>query len=303
MIAIDFTGSHRKFFEIILSAYGAAGRRWLDDLPQLVDEIAEKWSLTIEKPFPNLSYNFVVPCIRSDGTQAVLKIAFCFENSEIFDEYKLLKYLDGRGAVRVFDLDENRCAMLLERLTPGENLFQLCANEPERATEIAVETLKRFQQPAAPNCNFPLLEKWTNGFARAENTEFPKMIVKKVRGIYEELNGTAAKYLLHGDFHHENILSATREPFLLIDPKGIVGGIGYDIAVFLNNLVRWQLSAPDVDSKIKNAVEKFGEVFEIEPSKLRKWAYAQMVLSALWTFEDRTGKWREELDFAEIWKV
>jgi hypothetical protein len=36
-----------------------------------------------------------------------------------------------------------------------------------------------------------------------------------------------------------------REPFLAIDPKGIVGDIGFEISVFLNNPRGWLLSNPD----------------------------------------------------------
>src|SRR3712207_7697305 len=31
-----------------------------------------------------------------------------------------------------------------------------------------------------------------------------------------------------GDFHHDNVLAARREPWLAIDPKGVVGEPAYD---------------------------------------------------------------------------
>ena len=41
--------------------------------------------------------------------------------------------------------------------------------------------------------------------------------------------------LLHGDLHHDNILTATREPYLAIDPKGLVGNRAYDVTAAMLN--------------------------------------------------------------------
>ena len=109
--------------------------------------------------------------------------------------------------------------------------------------------------------------------------------------------------LLHGDFHHENILSATRESFLAIDPKGIVGDIGFDISVFLLNHAKWLENEPNFLEKLNEAINKFSESFNLTPVNLRKWVYTFSVLSALWTFEENSDNWRNELDFAEIWDV
>jgi streptomycin 6-kinase len=39
--------------------------------------------------------------------------------------------------------------------------------------------------------------------------------------------------LLHGDFHHANILSAEREPWLAIDPLPMIGDPAYDCVQYL----------------------------------------------------------------------
>lgn len=42
---------------------------------------------------------------------------------------------------------------------------------------------------------------------------------------------------MHGDLHHENILSSVREPWLAIDPKGLIGESEYEVISFLLNNV------------------------------------------------------------------
>ncbi|MEJ7861583.1 MAG: aminoglycoside phosphotransferase family protein [Pyrinomonadaceae bacterium] len=126
----------------------------------------------------------------------------------------------------------------------------------------------------------------------------------KARRFYEQLSfASKHKFLIHGDLHHENILSAFREPFLAIDPKSIVGDIGYEISVFLNNHL-WRLASDtNVQEKLSVAVRQFSEAFAIQPQDLRKWAFAQMVLSAWWTFEENGKNWQTDLTLAEIWEV
>ena len=294
----------RKFTEVILGAFRAEGRRWLESLPQIIGEIEENWSVKIdEKPFPNLSYHYVAPCICADKSRAVVKIGFPGEAANILNEVKTLKYMNG-SLVKLLRFDEKRFAMLLEKLVPGENLKTACKDNDSKAVEIAIETMSKFWRKPPENHDFPMLEKWFDGLKEAERINFAPEYTKKALAFFEALNSPAdSKVLLHGDFHHENILSAEREPFLAIDPKGIVGNIGYDLTVFLINHAHWLAGKPDFQNRLDNAVGKFSEAFQIEPPDLRKWTFAHSVLSAWWTFEENCENWKRELAFTEIWKV
>lgn len=41
--------------------------------------------------------------------------------------------------------------------------------------------------------------------------------------------------LLHGDFHHDNILLGNDGEYIIIDPKGVIGDPVFDIARFILN--------------------------------------------------------------------
>jgi streptomycin 6-kinase len=159
-----------------------------------------------------------------------------------------------------------------------------------------------WRKPPAEN-NFPALEDWFANLVVAEKNGFPASPAARARNFFDELNEAGEKMLLHGDFHHENILSATRAPFLAIDPKGIVGGIGYDVAVFMINHANWLKNEPDLPEKLNRTIGKFAAAFAIEPQNLRKWIFAHTVLSASWSFEGNSENWKDELAFAEIWNV
>ena len=63
-----------SFSQTIVELYKDQGRAWLQALPALLDELAETWSLTLQSHFTNLSFNYVTPALRADGTPAVLKV-------------------------------------------------------------------------------------------------------------------------------------------------------------------------------------------------------------------------------------
>lgn len=295
----------RKFTEVILGAFREEGMRWIERLPQIIGELEKNWSLKIDKkPFPNLSYHYVAPCLCADESEAVVKIGFPGEAAYILNEVKMLKFMNGGRLVKLLRFDEKRFAMLLEKLTPGENLKTVCLDDDSKAVEIAIKTMKKFWRKPPENHDFQMLEKWFDGLMEAERINFAPEYTRKALTFFEKLNAPAdSQMLLHGDFHHENILSAEREPFLAIDPKGIVGNIGYDITVFLINHANWLAGKPDFQEKLDDAIGKFSEAFEIEPQDLRKWTFAHSVLSAWWTFEENCENWKHELAFTEIWKV
>ena len=291
-----------KFVRLMTESHGAKGTRWLTELPAIINEIEENWSLKAGKPFENLSYHFVAPCKLTNGGEAVLKIGFPEENSPVFNEAETLKLYDGNGAVRFLRRDEKRFALLLEKLSPGEHLLRVFSQKPEKTVETAIEILRKLRRKPPEKHNFVFLKDWFAGFEKAETTSFPKDILKKARSFYDELS-KAENFLIHGDFHHENILSAERERFLVIDPKGIVGQTGYEISVFLNTHVWWLKNDADLREKLNDSVIKFGEAFEIPPQNLGKWAYAQAVLSAWWTFEENGKNWQTDLALADVWEV
>lgn len=292
-----------RFTRNALDLCGESGENWLKELPRIIEELEAKWSVRAEKPFENLSYNYVAPCVCENG-EAVLKIALPLNNPEIYNEAKFLQTADGKGAVKLLETDISRRAILLERLSPGANLKEVCREDEAEAVTIAIQVMRKILKQPPENSVFLRLEDWFKGFEKAANTKFPGEYIFKARDFYEELsNDPKSKFLIHGDLHHENILSAGREPFLAIDPKGIVGDIGYEIGVFLNNHLWWLASEPDLKEKLSEAVRQFSEAFEIEPRDLIEWAFAQIVLSAWWAFEENGDNWKMDLELTEIWDL
>src|SRR4051812_47857909 len=106
-----------NFIKNITSTFGADGVEWLKHLPATLDACAQQWSLTIGPHFSNLSYNYVAPALRADGSATILKLSV--PNGEARTELNALRLYDGRGICRLLDFDEAQGALLLESLKPG----------------------------------------------------------------------------------------------------------------------------------------------------------------------------------------
>ena len=79
----------------------------------------------------------------------------------------------------------------------------------------------------------------------------------------------------------------------------MIGNIGYEISVFLNNHLEWIENKQDIGS----AVDKFSKEFEISRRTLKNWAYVQRVLAVWWGFEDSGNYSEKYLECADVWKT
>ena len=294
-----------NFVKNTIALCGERGKIWLETLPQIIANLEDSWSITAGKHFRNLSFNYVATATLPDGEPAVLKIGLPLDDVEIFGEAKYLQTLDGNGAARLLQFDRKAQAALLERLQPGATLKSVCKKDQSRTVQVTIDILKRIIRPVpSDQSDFVQLDRWFSGLKRHAGTNFPEDYAVKALSFYEELSqDTKNIFLIHGDLHHDNILSAKREPFLVIDPKGIIGHIGYDIGVFLNNHHNWLEWNTRLEGKLDKAVADFASAINIGEMEIRKWAYCQMVLSWWWTFDEMPDTFGGELGLSDIWKV
>lgn len=280
---------------------GTAGEAWLARLPQLLAECAERWSLTLGAPYERLSYNFVNRVVRSDGSPAVLKVGI--PDKERISEIAALDAFEGEGMVLLFEADPEVGASVIERLEPGEPLNHLTeAGDDDAATRIAAALMRVFWRPA-PDGPFPTVGDWASGLMRLRERfgggtgPLPPDLVASAETAFADLSAAGPPMLLHGDLHHGNILSARREPWIAIDPKGLVGAPGYDAGNFLRSNLE---TLPDPKAALIRRIDILCGELDMEREDLRRWSLAQAVLSAWWTIEDHGDGWQETIEVARV---
>ncbi|HEX6348097.1 MAG TPA: aminoglycoside phosphotransferase family protein [Candidatus Dormibacteraeota bacterium] len=197
------------------------------------------------------------------GADAVLKINFAFREDSTY-EADALRLFAGDGAVRLLR-DDGRGALLLERLDPGRSLWSL----PEvAANEVAASILRRVWRAPPPDSRYPTLEAAAHRWRR----RLPGEIADLIPGLLED---PTAPVVLHQDFHHGNALAGVREPWLMIDPKPMVGDPAYDLAPLVRDR-RAELAAdPDPARRLRRRLDQLCELTEIDRRRARDWAIVQ----------------------------
>ncbi len=293
-----------RFTRIIEETFGHKGSLWLNNLPEIISECERLWSLEVGHPFASLSYNYVAPATSSNGKEFVLKIGV--PRSEIGREIAALRLYDGRGSVRLIDSNPELGLLLLERIKPGSMLIERCPEYDEEATRIAACIMQRLWQTVTSDHSFKPIEDWFQGLVKLRKTfdggfgPFPKNLVEAAESLYIELSRSMDDpVLLHGDLHHYNILASTRESWLAIDPKGVIGEAACEVGALLRNpldLLTW----PDLDCIIERRVAIFKETLGFDHQRIVGWGIAQAVLSAWWSHENSDPNWQRMLPVANL---
>lgn len=247
-----------------------SGAAWLAGLPHRVAELEERWSLELGPPFAHDGYTAVVlPARREDGTAAVLKLTF--PHMEGRDEAAGLLFWDGDGAVRLLEQADEGRAMLLERCVPGHDLRDLQAGEQMRL--LAGLARRLWRRPPDGDSFRPLAEMisyWSEETLRDEARWPDPALVREGLAAWAELSRPRPDdVLLATDLHAGNVLSAEREPWLVIDPKPFLGDPAYDATQHLFDLQE-RLSADPVP-----LIGLFADLLEVPRDRARAWLFAR----------------------------
>lgn len=259
----------------LLEIYRASpdGLAWLERLPHLLRDLEQRWSLTVGPPFDGaeVSTAWVAPVRCADGSSAVLKVVF--PHMEGKHEIAGLRVWDGDGTVRVLEADESVWAMLLERCEPGTRLRSL----PEDEQDVVIAALLRrlWLEPPAHHQFRQLsvmVESWVEETLVDEARWPDPGLVREGLGVFAELVQARAaddEVLLATDLHAGNVLSAKREPWLVIDPKPFVGDPAYDATQHLMNCEARMHTAPH------ETIARFAGLLDVDTDRVRLWMFAR----------------------------
>ena len=282
---------------------GEAGALWLQSIPELIATYEKQWSLRVLSPYP-LSYNYVAPCICADGSHAVLKIGFP-QDREFQTEIEALSVFQGEGIVKLLQADRASGVILLERVIPGVPLSVM--QDDEEATRILASVMKRLWKPLPANHCLITLAEWTKAIPRflqhyrGTSAPFPIYLVDKAEQLFAELIASSAEpVLVHGDLHHDNVLSSQRTAWLAIDPKGVAAEPAYETAAMLRNPQFKLQHTPDLKNLLLRRILILSEELHIEPQRILRWGLAQTVLSGVWSAEDEGRYWEHAISVAEV---
>src|SRR5579859_1221694 len=241
-----------------MSADYGAGWQWepAKRLERVAHEVALAWGLHLGPRYEWARFSFAAPA----GDRAVLKLTPP-EDDEADHEGDALAFWAGRGAVRLLRRDRRRRALLIERCVPGHDASAIDDGE---AIRIALDTGRQLWRPASER---PFLRAgevmagWLDDLA--QDSDHPYVAVAQER--FEAI-GPRHDVLVHGDFHHHNLLRHAGR-WLAIDPKPLIAEPEFDVVTLLWNPVHLEITAEMTERRIAQLAAG-----GLDEGRIRDWA-------------------------------
>lgn len=253
----------------------------------LPDRLAERWAIgkaVLIADTPS-SLIFRVKRIGLDG--AVVKI---LKPDGLHERpgMAFLEWRSGHGAVRMIDRLDDAC-LLEDAGTLLLRDYRLQHGEAA-ANTIIVDVLAKLHSTsdiAWPDELTPLQQHFGPLFMRASRQTDPRLANPlRLAAAYAGRLLSDQQHIrpLHGDLHHDNIISGGPRGWLAIDPQGLIGDPAYDVANIFGN----PLNAIDdiLDpARIANLAVLFSDAIGCTQDKILRYAAAHAGLSICWSLQ------------------
>jgi streptomycin 6-kinase len=252
-----------------------------------IDAAAELWNLGEIEPVADTPGSLVYRARTFDGGSVIAKLL----KPRGIEELAGMDYLAwrrGNGAVRLIARQDNACLLEDAGLVTLED-FRANHGE-EAATKLFADVLTALHAPSlhSPPAGLTPLARHFRGLTERAAPAHPDhaddLIWAAVlaRDLLANQNPVIP---LHGDLHHENIISHDGTKWRAIDPHGLIGDPAYDAANFFGN----PLGRPDITSnadRILAIAVVTAQKTGWPESKILQYAACHAALSACWSIDD-----------------
>jgi len=303
----------------ITNLFGEKGKIWLNNLPEITNKLSEIFNLSDLSAYNNLSYNYLLKGFqtrenKTKKTKYPIALKISYEQNMIQDEINALKHFNGRGCVAIISDNSEYHALLLEQVIPGttlkshylENIPESIDNSMDYYADI-INDIKDL--PLPKKHNFRHIKNWLGAIDKIKITnsdnkdKIPEYLLDKAIDLKNHLlNSTDKDLVLHGDLHQDNILK-NKNKYIAIDPKGIIGEIGFEAAKFdfiqeceldnLNNI-------PDI---YKQRISLLADKLNFDYKRLSEWVFVRMILGAAWFIEDNCDPSKSLIMAENVYKI
>jgi len=283
----------------LIKNHSERSAEWLASLPGTAATYLDRWQLSVTGEPLSGEASLILPVVRQDGTEAMLKLQSVNDESE--GEALALRSWNHDDVVEVLEDDPATSTLLLERLE-SRTLDDL--PDHVEATRILAELLTRLSAVQAPpgirrlaDVAGAMVEDAPGLIPRLADPAEQQLVRRFVAQVTELLPDSGDR-LLHWDLHYDNVMAARRQPWLVIDPKPLAGDPGFEVFPVLWN--RWDdlVATGDLPRAIRDRFDLMLEVTGIDRDRALGWTAGRILQNVLWFTED--GATRIEAELAAV---
>jgi streptomycin 6-kinase len=261
----------------LAEGYGA----WLDELPELVQSLADDWSVTIGATLHGGHAAFVAQVSTSDGIGAVLKVGVPGDRSALRWEATVLRMAEGDGCAQLLDSDFERDALLLERLGPA--MYEVVEDTSIRH-DLLCDLATNLWRPVGSGIDLPTGADRAHSYGELLPRLWHLLAEPCLRATIDDAVACAERrrlahddrraVLVHGDIHDGNALVAAEGTFKLIDPNGLRAEPAADLGTILR-------ANPDVGDDLQVRAERLALRTGVDVTAIWEWGTVYRVIGGL----------------------
>ena len=261
------------------------GAEFLATLPSRLDEIAQRWQLTLLDSLPIGIGGFLIGVRTADRREAVLKLSpVCAPQSRVnqLEAYALRRWR-GRDAPVLLQADPAVGALVLERCRPGATIdglsdddmlqegCELAARLHRRPDAVDVEVLSRADAEVAQRA------ERTDALMAQLGHPFPPRIEQAIashhRALASEHHGPLV--VCHGDLNPGNVLSHA-DGWVAVDPLPVIAEPAYDAVSLVWSKRAWLLDASHPRRIVRRRLEVAAEALATDVERVRMWTLVRL---------------------------
>jgi len=268
-------------------------------LPAAINKYAHLWGLSDFEQVDYYSINCIFTCNSTIHGPCVLKIGSDAKAAE--NEWRILHEYRGRNYCKALEADIENGVLLIERINPGTRL----RDEPDldKRLDILFELSHNLHIKPADKSVYPTYMGWVSRITQyMRGRENHALLCAKMLRAEKICRELCEKYpgemLLHGDLHHDNILLDAKSGYRIVDPKGVIGDIVFDIPRFIYNEFGDAFD-DNFHLKFAHITRTLAEKFNIPEYDIRRLVYVDTCMSDCWWVEDGGTFDIREVLFAE----
>jgi streptomycin 6-kinase len=266
----------------LTARFGQGVEAWFDELPDVLNVLAERWQVQYGPLIPRGSMSVVIRCRMSDARPAVLKVSP--DRTRVTNEAAALERWTTVHTPSVLAVDQSVGALLIEAIEPGIPLID-SSNYPDQ--ESFAELVTSLYTSGVPDPTYPSLAHHVAYLFESGRKPYkrrPELVDVVPPGLYERGRRLAARLaesvspdgLLHGDLTPSNILEGGEQRGLVaVDPAPCLGD---DPAFDAIDVLLWQ--AARVETVVARA-EALAPALGTDAGHLLDWCIACAAMIAL----------------------
>lgn len=263
------------------------GEAFFDKVRNDIQFYSNKWGIDKLELVDYFSVNCIFKCSSKKFGDSILKISRPCR--EVFTEYNTLREYNGKRFCYVFDSDIENGVILEECIKPGIRL------RDEQSLEKRLNVFSNLFnglhiEPENPSI-YPTYIEWVSRITRymsgRDDYKELYLYMKKAENICLQISQSYnRKMLLHGDFHHDNILLNNDGEYKIIDPKGVVGDPIFDVPRYILNESEEGISSEKYYEKICTIINSLETSLSIPKKIIKQCYFIEMSMANCWDVED-----------------